>query len=107
MALFLWQYAFTSNAWREQIADAASRDVIADDGSEMAEKFGGKVLGSWLAFGEYDIVKMVTMPDNESMAAYVLAMIADGRFSAGKTTVLMTHDEAQSALRRAGDARGG
>ena len=106
MALFLWQYAFTSNAWREQIADAANRDVMADNDSEMAEKFGGKVLNSWLAFGEYDIVKMVTMPDNESMAAYVLAMIADGRFSAGKTTVLMTQDEAQSALRRAGETRG-
>ena len=106
MALFLWQYAFTSNAWREQITEAAQSDVIAEYGVDLAEKFGGKVLGSWLAFGEYDIIKMVMMPDNESMAAYVLAMIADGRFSAGKTTVMIPHDEAQSALNRAGEARG-
>lgn len=106
MALFLWQYAFTSNAWLDQIADASKGDAVAENGGEMAEKFGGKVLGSWLAFGEYDIVKIVEMPDNESMAAYVLAMIGDGRFSAGKTTVLMSYDQAQSALSRAAEARG-
>ena len=48
------------------------------------------------------MIAIVEMPDNESMAAYVLAMIANGHFSAGKTTILLSADEAAGALKRAG-----
>ena len=100
MALFLWQFAFTSQAWERQMGDHISPFDHLDD--DMASQFGGKVRQSWYAFGEYDIIAVVEMPDNESMAAYVLAMNSSGYLSAGKTTVLMSMDEGGSALARAG-----
>ena len=102
MALFLWQFAFTSKAWERQMGDHISPfDHLGD---EVAGEYGGKVHQCWYAFGEYDIIAVVEMPDNESMAAYVLAMNALGYLSGGKTTVLMTMDEGGSALKRAGAA---
>ena len=38
------------------------------------ENLAGVVHHSWYAFGEYDIIAVVEMPDNKTMAAYVLAM---------------------------------
>ncbi|MDE2858240.1 MAG: GYD domain-containing protein [Chloroflexota bacterium] len=102
MALFLWQFAFTSKAWERQMGEHISPFDHLDD--KVAGEFGGVVRQSWYAFGEYDVIAVVEMPDNESMAAYVLAMNALGYLSGGKTTVLMSMDEGGSALKRAGEA---
>lgn len=100
MALYLWQFTFTSKAWERQMGEHASPLDHLDD--SVAGEYGGKVLQSWYAFGEYDIIAVVEMPDNESMAAYVLALSSLGYVSSGKTTVLMTMDEGASAVGRAG-----
>ena len=75
--------------------------LFSPRGDADAAHFGGNVLHSWVAFGEYDFIAVVDMPDNESMAAYVLAMTAKGHYSAGKTTVLLSGDESKAALNRA------
>ena len=100
MALFLWQFTFTSRAWERQMGEHASPLGHLDD--SIAAEYGGKVLHTWYAFGEYDLLAVVEMPDNESMAAYVMALNSMGYLSAGKTTVLMTMDEGASAVSRAG-----
>ena len=102
MALFLWQFAFTSKAWERQMGEHISPLDHLDD--KVAGEFGGVVHQSWYAFGGYDIIAVVEMPDNESMAAYVLAMNSLGYLSGGKTTVLMSMDEGGMALKRAGEA---
>ena len=56
-----------------------------------------------IAFGEYDIVAIVEMPDNESMAAFVLAAVSGGHLSGSKTTPLMSVEDAVSAMGRAGE----
>ncbi len=102
MALYLWQFAFTARAWERQMGEHIAPFKHLDD--KVAAEYGGKVLQSWYAFGEYDIIAVVEMPDNESMAAYVLAMNSSGYLSGGKTTVLMSMDEGDSAVSRAGKA---
>lgn len=99
MAQYLWQTSLTSSAWKDQVSGAIAALFAAGDAS--AAHFGGKVLHSWVAFGEYDFIAVVEMPDNESMAAYVLAMTAKGHYSAGKTTVLLSGTEAKAAMDRA------
>ena len=102
MALYLWQCALNSGGWRKQIAgDINSLDDYA---AATAKDFGGEVQNIWIAFGEYDFIAVVEMPDNEGMAAFVLAMIGDGSgyFSAGKTTVLLSAAEGRAAMKRAG-----
>lgn len=99
MAQFLWQTSLTASAWKEQVTGGIA--ALFDAGDADAARFGGKVLHTWVAFGEYDFIAVVEMPDNESMAAYVLAMTAKGHYSAGKTTILLSGDETVAATKRA------
>jgi uncharacterized protein with GYD domain len=54
-----------------------------------------------LCFGDYDLVIIADVPDNESMAAIALAVGAGGAIKASKTTVLMTGTEGVGALEKA------
>lgn len=99
MAQYLWQSSLTSSAWKNQVAGDIA--ALFDAGDADAQHFGGKVLHSWVAFGEYDFIAVVEMPDNESMAAFVLAMTAKGHYSAGKTIILLSSDETKAATQRA------
>ena len=65
------------------------------------EKLGGKVEGFYFAFGEYDIIGIVEMPDNVAAAAFSVAISAGGACSSVKTTPLLTTGEAVEAMRRA------
>ena len=99
MALYLWQVGYTSDAWATQIQNPTNRLEVV---RSVASKFGGTLVDAWFAFGEYDVVVLAEMPDNESMAALVLAAVSGGHVSASKTTPLMTIGEGLTAMGRAG-----
>jgi uncharacterized protein with GYD domain len=65
---------------------------------------GGKIECAYLAFGEYDVVVVLDMPDNVSAAAFSIAASAGGAVKAAKTTALMTMEEGIEAMRKAGTA---
>ena len=67
----------------------------------MCEAAGGKFIGGWLCFGEYDAVLIADMPNMESMAAIALAIAAGGALKASKTTALMTGAQGVEALKKA------
>ncbi len=62
----------------------------------------GSIKGLRLAFGEYDAIGIVEMPDNASAAAFSLAAAAGGGVKAFKTTPLMTVEEGIEAMTKAG-----
>lgn len=103
MAQYLWQTSLTPSAWKDQVSGKIA--ALFDTGDSNAGHFGGKVLHAWVAFGEYDFIAVVEMPDNESMASYVLAMTAKGHYSAGKTTILLSSEETNRAMNRAASLR--
>ena len=70
-------------------------------GRQVCEAVGGKFVGGWLCFGEYDLVLIVDVPDNQSMAAIALGVGAGGAIKASKTTVLITGTEGVGALEKA------
>ena len=70
-------------------------------GRQACEAVGGKLIGGWLCFGDYDLVIIADVPDNESMSAIALAIAAGGAIKASKTTVLMTGMEGVAALKKA------
>ena len=70
-------------------------------GRRACEAAGGKLVGGWLCFGDYDLVIIADVPNNESMAAIALAVGAGGAIKASKTTVLMTGKEGVAALEKA------
>ncbi len=99
MPLYMYQAAYTPESWAAQMKSPQNR--VEAVGSKVSESVGGKLIGGWLCFGEYDLVLIADVPDNESMAAVALAVGAGGAIKASKTTVLMTGEEGVGALKKA------
>jgi uncharacterized protein with GYD domain len=100
MPLYMSQFAYTPEAWAAQIKNPQNRVETAARPS--CEAAGGKLVGAWLCFGEYDAVLIADMPDAESHASLVMAIAAGGSMKAAKTTELMTGAQAVEALKKAG-----
>ena len=70
-------------------------------GRQACEAVGGKLVGGWYSFGEYDAVFICDVPNNESMSAIALAVAAGGAIRAAKTTVLMTGMQGVEGMKKA------
>ena len=68
------------------------------------EALGGRIECAYYAFGDYDIVLTVELPDNSKAAAMALAVGAGGTVSSYTTTVLLTPEEAMQAMRQAAES---
>ena len=101
MPLFLGRFSYTTDAMKALLSDPQDRSAAA---GEVAESLGGKLLGFWYAFGEFDGVFLMEAPDNASAAALAMAVGAGGALSEVETTVLLDMDEAQDAMRKAAAA---
>ena len=99
MALYMYQAAYTSQSWAAQMSNPQNR--VEAVGRQVCEAAGGTLIGGWLCFGDYDIVIIANVPNNESMAAVALGVGAGGAIKASKTTVLMTGAEGVEALKKA------
>jgi len=99
MPLYMYQAAYTHDSWAAQMKNPQNR--VEAVGHQVCEAAGGKLVGGWLCFGEYDLVIIADVPDNESMAAIALAVGAGGALKSSKTTVLMTGAEGVTALEKA------
>lgn len=99
MAIYMFQVAYSSLALSTLISHPQDR---AETIRKSIEKLGGKVIGSWLSFGEFDTVSVVEMPDNVAAAAFALAVAAGGSVKAQKTTPLLSIEDGQAAMKKAG-----
>jgi uncharacterized protein with GYD domain len=99
MAYYLYQGTYTAEAVKALLKQPGNRSEVV---RKAVEELGGKLEGAWYSFGESDVVLIVQMPDNVSVAALSLAVAAAGTVHGGKTTPLMTMDEGLAAMRKAG-----
>jgi uncharacterized protein with GYD domain len=99
MASYLIQISYTSETLAGFLKHPSDRTPVI---SKLAEKIGGKLVGSWFSFGEYDAVIIIDGPDNISAAACSLAVSASGAFKAFKTTPLLGIKEGIAAMKKAG-----
>jgi uncharacterized protein with GYD domain len=99
MALYMWQFAYTPESWAAQLKKPENR--VETVGRAACEAAGGKLVGGWLCFGEYDAVLIADMPDAESWSAVALAVAAGGAIKSSKTTVLMSGSQGVEALKKA------
>jgi len=67
----------------------------------MFENIGGKLLGFWFCFGEYDFVALYEMPDNVTAGAMALSLGASGALSKFHTTELMSSADAKKSMKKA------
>jgi uncharacterized protein with GYD domain len=98
MATYLLEVSYTSAALAALVKNPQDRIQVV---SKSVKKLGGKVTGFWFAFGDSDVIGILDMPDNASMAAFALAIGAGGACSKVKTTALLTVSEALSAMEKA------
>ena len=99
MQLYMTQFAYTAEAWATLVTNPQDRSVA---GRELAQKLGGRVVGFYYCFGEYDGVAITEAPDDSVALAGAMALIAPGHLKAIKTTKLFTVEETMEAMRKAG-----
>ena len=75
----------------------------ADQVSRLLSKAGGRLIGYYLTFGEYDFLSIAEAPSDTQMAAVLLAAAGGGGVTDLRTTVAMTSVEAKGAFAAASD----
>ena len=63
--------------------------------------WGGKLESFAFAFGDFDAVVILEVPNNVAAASIAMAVGASGAISSLKTTVLVSMEEAMEAMRQA------
>ena len=101
MALYLFRFGYTPEAWAAQMENPKDRrDMLS---SRIFGTFGGQLHGFWYSFGDQDGFALVELPDNVSAAAASIAVSATGSLRTLETTVLISVDEMVEALAKASD----
>lgn len=98
MPLYMYQVAYTPEAWADMAKKPQDR---AEAIKPMLRSLKGRLVSFYNAFGEYDAVVIVQMPDDESAAAASIAASAGGAVKAIKTTPLMSVRQGVQAMRKA------
>jgi uncharacterized protein with GYD domain len=101
MPRYLVQVGYTPEAWANLLKNPQNRVEAV---TPLVRDLGGTVESAYLAFGEYDVVVTLNMPDNVSAAAVSMVFSAGGAARSIKTTPLMTIEEGVEAMRKGGAA---
>jgi len=100
MPIYITQGRYTRDAIKGMIIKPEDR---ADPLARLLSKVGGKLIGYYLTFGEYDFLSIAEVPNDTQMAAVLLAAGSSGGVTDLKTTVAMTSVEAKGAFAAATD----
>jgi uncharacterized protein with GYD domain len=98
MPKYLYQGSYTLEGVKGLLKDGGSKRRAA--AQRALESVGGRIEAFYFTFGRNDVVAIVDAPDNVSIAAVSLAIAAGGGFR-GKTTVILTPEEADQAVKKA------
>ena len=101
MPYYLIQASYSAQSVAALVKNPQDRSTVV---RPVVERAGGKLHGMWFAFGDYDVVAIVELPDNVTSASLALAIGATGAMSNFRTTALLTMAEAVEAMKKAGDA---
>jgi len=99
MALYMAQFAYTAEALATMAKNPQDRSVPS---RELIEKSGGRLIGFYFCFGEYDGVAIYEAPDDTTASAIAMAAASPGHLKASHTTKLFTVEETMEAMRKAG-----
>ena len=102
MAKFMVQFSYTDEGLVGLMKEGGSGRREAT--KKLVESLGGTLESYYFAFGEYDGFLVVDGVDNVEMAAGALIGGASGAVKT-KTTVLLTPEEVDQAVKKHGDYR--
>jgi uncharacterized protein with GYD domain len=99
MTIYITQGRYTAEAVEGMVANPENREKAV---AEFMEKAGCKLHALYFTFGEYDFLSISEAPDEEAMAAALIASAASGGVTGLKTSVAITAKEAMKAFKAAG-----
>jgi uncharacterized protein with GYD domain len=100
MPIFITQGRYTRDAIKGMVVSPEDR---TDAVSRLLAKVGGKLLGYYVTFGDYDFLVIAEAPGETQMAAVLLAAASGGGVTDMKTSLAMTAIEAKGAFAAASD----
>ena len=100
MALYMTQFSYTIEATAAMAKNPQDRSVGL---KKFIEGMGGRLIGIYFCFGDYDGVVIAEMPDNVTTLALDMAVITAGHIKTLKTTVLLPMEETVKAMKIAND----
>ena len=97
MPKYLLQVSYTADGVKGLMKDGGTkRRAVA---RTLVESLGGTLESFYYAFGDSDVFTIVDMPDSGAMAAAALTLASSGA-ATGKTTVLLTPEEIDAAVKQ-------
>jgi len=99
MPAYMIQFSYAPEAVAGFIKKPVDRTKVVE---ALAESIGGKLVGSWLSFGEYDGVIIIEGASPVSAVACSMAVTSSGAFTKFKTTPLISAEEGMAAMKQAG-----
>ena len=100
MPTYITQGRYTREAIKGMIVRPEDR---ADAVARLLSKVGGRLIGYYVTFGEYDFLAIGEAPNDVQMAAALLAAGSSGGVTDLRTTVALTSIEAKGAFAAASD----
>ena len=100
MPIFITQGCYTREAVKGMLVKPEDR---ADAVSRLLAKAGGRLIGHYLTFGEFDFLLIAEMPGETQMAAALLVAAASGGVTNLRTSLAMTSTDATGAYAAAAD----
>jgi uncharacterized protein with GYD domain len=100
MPIYITQGRYTRDAVKGMIVKPEDR---ADAVGRSIAKAGGRLIGYYFTFGDYDFMTIAEAPSDVQMAAVLLAAASGGGVTDLRTTVGMTSVEAKGAFAAASD----
>ena len=104
MTIYITQGRYTRDAIKGMIVKPEDR---ADAISRAVSKVGGRLIGYYVTFGEFDFLTICEAPDETHMMAALLAAAGGGGVTDMRTTVALTSTEATGAFAAAADVAPG
>ena len=98
MALAMIQFCYKSETVGNLIKNPEDRSAAV---GKLVEQLGGKMVGFYYSFGDYDGLIIADLPDNTSIAATSIVAFAGGGTTKLKTTILFSVKEAMAAMKKA------
>ena len=95
---FLHQWRYKDQEIREMVRRPQQRSNVVRD---AAESFGGTIHGFYFCLGDYDGAAISEFPDCSQAVACVMSIVGAGALASVKTTILLTPEEAETAMKLA------
>jgi uncharacterized protein with GYD domain len=104
MTIYITQGRYTREAIKGMIVKPEDR---ADALARAMSKVGGRLIGYYVTFGEFDFLAICEASDEPHMMAVLLAAAGGGGVTDLRTTVALTSTEATGAFAAAADVAAG